>query len=92
NRPARAKSGSKATPGRRHDAAIRAAERVVQTFLNSRQQRYGNSGAAESNTAVMARARRAPLIVVSHKGKSLDRVDPGQLLFLYRANTENVAW
>ncbi|WP_316903905.1 hypothetical protein, partial [Ralstonia mannitolilytica] len=33
NRPARAKSGSKATPGRRHDAAIRAAERVVQTFL-----------------------------------------------------------
>lgn len=32
NRPARAKSGSKATPGRRHDAAIRAAERVVQTF------------------------------------------------------------
>ncbi|WP_316903983.1 hypothetical protein, partial [Ralstonia mannitolilytica] len=35
NRPARAKSGSKATPGRRHDAAIRAAERVVQTFPNA---------------------------------------------------------
>lgn len=79
--------------GRSEAAVFKGQSRAVHhASVNSRQQRYGNSGAAESNTAVMARARRAPLIVVSHKGKSLDRVDPGQLLFLYRANTENVAW